>query len=977
MSDAKDSCLICEEVALYPVRFALANRIGKKGKDCFPDYWPADLKNDSTAPKIPHWGYACRLLRPAGWVYIYHSNILYEYSATNRGFKLTRGCRQQNGVLEFLPVGSGFKPAIYVPKHTVGKIAYSENIWGSTRFKQMLIDGKARAQRMRHFNTNAPDRRMLPFSPTNWNIVEEMREIPNGVVCMGVELGLNPNSRYEQLCYHGLRNISLLRLQSTDLLQWNSYRRNLIRQAKLGLEVESEHCIPLETKKLLPPKFPHHISWHAVNTVSPFVWLWQKKSDDSEVAYELSPMGKSLVALTCGYIIVLDDPVGICRELSALCDTAHEDEDLYWESIHYPYTIAQYIQSLIKTGVAESMLKYLRLSKLEIFLKTVCTGTTQMAAYLDDITAAREIWMHSNTSCKLHLQECFKDLPLDDEAQLCIRECMLGALLSNFTHCDKGKKLADEMFMNTEDKESLLWSTVSLTTAGAVPFPETTGTAAILFGLWRFFLPTDTATLAARIKALRTWLQGLNDRGIIPMVEKLFSDAELYQWSKHLQGQDEASQSDEDYAWATLVYPYAQEDSGLPNPVAPYMASCHATLRLQPRVLSLTPQYNLYVPKSIEAAAAVGDLKLDPISTPLRMFVTALTAQAVLAVVLKKDPSMLDKVGAVVGTLAALTGLVEWKTYYSSLVRAREFSGFANKALGGLLGFLVTVDTGIGAINAICEERYAQGVQLAGMSIASSMIGYSSLAKALQTASQIPDKAKLSGLRTLAGHAFKLLPWGKAGARLALGPWAIGIFAVADVYTLYTETTDPLNIWGKKCVFSNLSEYISLEKLCATTPLYSRLSGLPSPSPAERLEKEHEELFKALYAPSLRLRAPLPRIRNTPDASIINCHLPAGPTISLRAELPGAENEDCRLWLWWEFTNPYSKSRQREGVLVASLLPLSTSAETRDFEITLKLPSSLLSDLDVQPLHYVYEVRNPALGSLSSRRATFTGPVEN
>ena len=212
-------------------------------------------------------------------------------------------------------------------------------------------------------------------------------------------------------------------------------------------------------------------------------------------------------------------------------------------------------------------------------------------------------------------------------------------------------------------------------------------------------------------------------------------------------------------------------------------------------------------------------------------------------------------------------------------------------------------------------------------------------------------------------------------------PWpktiTLGIFAVADVYTLYTETTDPLNIWGKKCVFSNLSEYISLEKLCATTPLYSRLSGLPSPSPAERLEKEHEELFKALYAPSLRLRAPLPRIRNTPDASIINCHLPAGPTISLRAELPGAENEDCRLWLWWEFTNPYSKSREREGVLVASLLPLSTSAETRDFQITLKLPSSLLSDLDVQPLHYVYEVRNPALGSLSYRRATFTGPVEN
>lgn len=969
MSDAKKSDFKCETVALYPVRIALANRIGSRGESVFPDYWPDALKSADSAPEIPHWGYACRQLRPQGLVYVYYDKVLYEYSATNRGFSCDNAWRLQGDDICEVPCGNEYAPAIYVPKHTTGNIAYSENVWGQTRLKQILSVGKVRAQRMYNFNTKAPARRMLPFSLANWNVVEEMREIPNGLVCMGVELGLTPSSRYEQLCYHGLRNASLLRLGKMDLNNWNMHRRNLINEMKLGQDALSAHCLPMEQDKQLAEKFPHHISWHAVETVSPFVWLWQKKSNGKGSSYEFSTLGKELVALTCGYIVVLDDPVGICRELSALCDMAHEDESLYAESTHYLTTIAQYIQSLKQAGAADSMLKYLQLGRVDGFLKKICTTSEYMAAYLADVTAAREVWMHSNSTCKSRLWRCFEDLPPDAGVQLCAKERMLDGVLSNFAHTDIGLALADKMFTDMEDQQSLLWSTVCPATIGSVPFPETEATSKIVQHLWRFFLPADKASLSQRTKANRKWLQSLNDRGVLLMVEKQFSIEQMQQFAQWLEGPVISTAPEPSNSWATLVYPWVGAEGTPPPPhISPIAVPAQA------ESLSLTPQYNLYIPKSLEAHATFKDLKLTNVNPRWRTVVSLIAANGIWQVWQKKERGTLEVLEAVIATGAMGFGLAEWGMQHFELVARAEGVGLANKSLGALLGMLLALDLGLQAADALYHERYAKGLQLASQSVASGMVGYSALAKALDTAAN-PSYINIPVLRAMAKRALARLPYGHAVALRVFGRCAVLIFLAAEIYALYEEASDPLNVWGKHCVFSNLNMHISLEKLCATAPLYPRLS-LPG-SPAERLEHEHEELFKALYTPTVQMRPPTGRISNISGELVLDTRFPDLRTVLLRAELPGTKEEDCRLWLWWERYNAYAGKMQAEGVYVLGQPQVTPGKRTRTVEAVLRVPSSAQPAAQKSPsLHYTYAVQHPALGTINFKSCAFTGRVE-
>ncbi|MDE7064422.1 MAG: hypothetical protein K2O70_02990, partial [Desulfovibrionaceae bacterium] len=570
---------------------------------------------------------------------------------------------------------------------------------------------------------------------------------------------------------HGLRNYPLLRIPLVNLWKWNGYRIAEMQKNNIDPETQKRYSIPLGTKEALPEKFPHHISWHVADKVSPFVWLREK---DDEGQYKLTEPGKILSGLNGGYILALNDPIGICRELSALCEHSHEDEALYWESIAYPYTIAVYIQSIAKKESGSDILQYIREYDVDIFLKTAHTVFSRIAEYFDAFTEARKIWMHSDTGCKKRLWECFEDLTQDTKDGRCARERLLATVVSGLAHHDNGLALADTLFK--EEEENLLWSTLYPPTQD--PFPETPGTEQIIASLWRYFLPTD----AARAESAKKLFKSLENRKIF--VQRMYSDRDMKWYGKALRGEDAEDAPTRDPGHGTLVYPTIPQPEVLQPPLAnPF-----------PEGISIEPQYNSFMPKSLEAHWGLQDLKAQDITASYRLKVTLLAAYNVWLVHMKKDPGTAERWGQYLTAAVGITGLLEWGLDGTSFKKTALGCGVANKVLGAFLGFLIAGATGMDAVKALREKRYAQGLQQAGISAATALIGYSSLAKAIESITT--TRAKISvGLRAAATRALTRLPWGKAVAGMCLGPPSLVVLMAADAYALYGRTTTPLNIW--------------------------------------------------------------------------------------------------------------------------------------------------------------------------------------
>lgn len=1005
MSDPKNSLLLCEETALYPVRVALANRLEKK---LYPAYWPEQLKKTEIAPEIPHWGYACRTLRPAAsggsWVYVYHSGMLHEYTCSARGFALQAGYRLQGDGVEPLSMMAGIRQAIYVPKNIDGQIAYSENAWGRERLKDLLQSGEKRGQRMQSFSTKQPTERMFAFSDTAWDMIEEMREIPNGLVCMGVELASNPHSRYNQLCYHGLEHYTKLKITMTgDLMRWSDARLEVLTD----VEQRKRHCIPLGPDSTIPDKFPHHISWHAVDGVAPFVWMWQEKKAKSRT-YERSPRGNELRALTCGYIIALDDPVGVCRELAALCEHAHEDESLYSESIQYPYTIALHLDALMRNGdVGQAVVQYVRNN--EMFLKQTDIAAENMNLYFEDLISARKIWMHSGGAVTQLLVECFEDLTPDTSAHCNAREDMLAAVLSCLAHRDAGRKLADEMFLDTEAPRNLLWDTICPAAKPRhVAFPEKTSTTQLVLSLWRFFLLEDVETQSQRTTVLHKLLKSFHERGIVSMIQVRLSEQQMV-WLgiilEKLDGDDEAVPTLKG-EYGEPVYLNARQlgeirqgpafimrptlvsgetalgvpalDSGagqyvacVDRLVAEETWYIPRQLPSKKKALSQTPQYDLYIPQalhdavlrnitgaSVEMPIALADLQREMVNPSLRILVTLAAARAVMSVAESGQWRSLAGVAGLVGAFTAGAGLLEWLAQVQGKVSRAAKLGFANKALGSIVGFIVMLDASIDAGKALKQGNYAKAVQEIAMAVGSGMAGYASLSKGLYEAAALDSKTAPL-LRNLARRVFPRLPWGVAVAGGLLMRCITGLFVAAEVYSMFAEASQPLNNWARRCVWGNLSNSNPLS-LIAQTPVYARENELNG-TPLGALQQEELALFRILHTPTMR------KIGVAQDS------------VTVQAVLPGFEDGKSLLWLWWEDTiDPYVNMPRTEKVGSASVQELSVQEGERKLEIRLKPPSEEPAT-ESAPLKYTYYIGvKPGFGTIATSWDTvITGEVES